>query len=70
MAEPKPVAPIVEDLTWLADCGVGMQEAARRTGFGTSKNLDKWMRRHHLEPLIARLTIHDPCPLTMSRKAS
>lgn len=66
----RPLEATIEDLTWLADSGVGLTEAAERTGFRTAKNLDKWMRRHHLEPLIARLVAHEPCTLTPSQKAS
>lgn len=66
----KPVNETVEDLDFLATVGVGITEAAQRTGFESAKNLDKWLRRHDQAHLIGRLVRHEPRPVTPSRKAS
>ena len=51
-------AATLEDLTFLANVGVGATEAARRTGF-TRDGLDRWLRRHHQVPLLNQLTRQD-----------
>lgn len=69
MAEPKPVAEILEDLAFLADMHVGISEAAARTGFSCGPSLDKWLRRHGHGDMVTRLTRYEPIPLP-TRKAS
>lgn len=59
---------LLEDLTFLATHGVGASEAARRTGMGTAKNLDKWLRRHHQPALANRLHRQEPLALVPTRK--
>lgn len=56
-------AAVLEDLTFLATAGVGVSEAAARTGFGTAHNLDRYLRRHAQVPLLNRLTAQDPIPI-------
>lgn len=66
----KPRDELLEDLEFLASAGVGITEAAQRTGFATAKNLDKWLRRHGQVGLVNCLSHHEPRPVTPSRKAS
>jgi len=63
-------AAVIEDLTFLAASGVGATEAAHRTGFGTPRNLDKYLRRHHQAPLLNRLTAQDPLPMGTTRRSA
>jgi hypothetical protein len=70
MAAPFNTDAVLEDLTWLADHGVGATEAARRTGFASKESLDTWMRRHTAVELLNRLTRQDPTTILASRKAS
>lgn len=53
---------VLEDLTFLADTGVGYTEAARRTGFTSAHSLDKYLRRHRQTELIGRLMRHEYWP--------
>ena len=49
----------IEDLTWLADCGASLAEAARRVG--TSREaLDRWLRRRGENALLWRLIAAEP----------
>lgn len=61
---------LVEDLTFLADHGVGITEAARRVGMG-AKTLDKYLRRGDSDQvtLLNRLTAADPTPIRGGRVA-
>lgn len=55
-------AEVIEDLEWLADCGVGLTEAAGRVG----KNRDaayEFLRRAGRRGLSDRLAAHDPVPV-------
>ena len=49
----------IEDLTWLAACGVGMTEAARRCGWESANSLDKWLRKRAPE-LVATFIRNEP----------
>lgn len=50
---------ILEDLQFLSETGVGLSEAAERTGFANRNHLDKWLRRLAQEDLLQRLLGHD-----------
>lgn len=54
---------LLEDLTFLAQHGVGATEAARRTGLHTAKNLDKYLRRLGHHQLANQLHRQEPLPL-------
>lgn len=54
----------LEDLTFLADVGVGATEAARRLDFTSTKTLDKYLRRQGRSDLILRLIDQDYWPIT------
>lgn len=54
---------IIEDLTFLADHGVGATEAARRCGMTGSDALDRYLRRWGQVPLLNRLTFQDWLPV-------
>lgn len=58
-SEGRDVAATLEDLTFLADHGVGASDAATRCGFHDRKHLDKWLRRHNQHALLAQLLHHD-----------
>lgn len=58
---------VLEDLTFLADHGVGADEAAHRTGFSSAKSLDKYLRRLGRGDLAVRLAHQNPTAL---RRAS
>lgn len=45
----------LEDLTFLADHGTGLAEAAERAGFPTAEAAEKWLRNHGQRPLLSRL---------------
>lgn len=56
----------MEDLTFLADNGVGATEAAVRVGLGSTKSLDKFCRRHRRTDLFSRLKARDYLDLATS----
>ena len=58
----------LEDLTFLADHGVGVTEAAKRTGFPSVEALDRWLRRIGQPELCNRLWRQDYESVTPSRK--
>lgn len=47
-------AAVIEDLTFLADNRVPLDDAARRTGFTGGEALDRWLRRHGHDELLHR----------------
>ena len=55
---------VLEDLTFLAQVGVGATEAAVRTGFANAKTLDKYLRRRGRPDLANELARQEP--LTVS----
>ena len=69
MATAYDVDALVEDLTFLAEVGTGITEAAHRTGFASADSLDRWLRRHDQAQLVTRLTAREPVALVPSRKA-
>lgn len=50
---------LIEDLAFLAENGVGMREAAKRTGF-TVIALERRLDRHGHKALLGRLRVQDP----------
>ena len=52
-------AELIEDLEFLADAGVGLLEAGRRTGY-TTEAIEKRLQRNHRTDLLARLRALDP----------
>jgi transposase len=51
----------LEDLTFLADHGVGFTEAAQRVGVSV-RSLERWLRNHHQTSLKNRLRANEPHP--------
>lgn len=51
---------LLEDLTFLADHGVGLEEAARRVGYASTSVLDKWLRNNGHVDLVRRLLANSP----------
>jgi hypothetical protein len=46
----------LEDLTFLADVNVGLEEAAHRVGFPSREAAEKWLRKHTQLDLLRRLS--------------
>lgn len=50
----------IENLEFLADHGTAAPEAARRTGFTTASNLERWLTRQRRYDIWARLKRNGP----------
>lgn len=45
----------IEDLTFLADTNVGLEQAAHRVGFPSREAAEKWLRKHAQLDLLHQL---------------
>lgn len=55
------LADVLEDVTWLAETGAGLTEAARRLDT-TPEALKRLLQRHNRSDLLDSLRVHDEVP--------